>query len=157
MLNEKLLLHQKFHILERNLTQLKKTHSGKFTLIFFYFWVIKIFRKCEKHTIAAFSYFFSNFVIVAVCLFAWWCVMRVRALTILALQNILYLISFDSLGSGFNVFSSDHGGFFPGVWNSSTSHPVPKRRSFLVHGISGLLQTILSGPWRTLFGCSRYK
>ena len=83
--------------------------------------------------------------------------MRVRALTILAFQNILYLISFDSLGSGFNVFSSDHGGFFPGVWNSSTSHPVPKRRSFLVHGISGLLQTILSGPWRTLFGCSRYK
>ena len=84
-------------------------------------------------------------------------VMLVRALTILTLQNIFYLISFDSLDSGFNVFSSDHGGFFPGLWNSSTSYPVPKRRSFLVHGISSLLQALLSGLWRTLFGCSRFK
>ena len=143
--------------MKRTLRQLKKTHSGKFTLIFFYFSVIKIFRKCEKHTTAPFSYFLCCCCCLLICLMIFIRVMLVRALAILALQNIFYLISFHSLDSGFNVFPSDHGGFFPGLWNSSTSYPVPKRRSFLVHGISGLLQALLSGLWRTLFECSRFK
>ena len=55
---------------EKKLEAIKENIFRKIYLDILLFLSHKIFRKCEKHTTAAFSYFFSNVVVVAVCLFA---------------------------------------------------------------------------------------